>query len=89
MTLVNMWCLGTPPKNLLSYVQYPVVDTKYKVHSDGTVFRNGRRAYFTVKKRKEGRWIAVPDSDSSIEIPIQVLEVNRWSFVNRFLGDRD
>jgi hypothetical protein len=82
MTLVNMWCIGAPPKNLLSYVQYPVVDTKYVVEKDGTVTRNGRRAYFTISKRGP-KWIAVPDSDSSIEIPIQVLELRRWSFFTK------
>jgi hypothetical protein len=79
MALVKMWCTGPPPKNLLRYVQYPVIDTKYKILIDGTVTRNGRRAYFTVRNHK-GVWIAVPDSDSSIQIPIQVSEIMGWSF---------
>lgn len=79
MALVKMWCTGPPPKNLLSYVQYPLVDTKYLIEKDGTVTRNGRRAYFTVSKHK-GAWIAVPDSDSSVQIPIQVSEIMRWRF---------
>ena len=78
MALVKMWCTAPPPKNLLSYVQYPLVDTKYLVDKDGTVTRNGRRAYFTVVKRGL-TWIAVPDSDSSVQIPIQVSEVMGWS----------
>jgi len=82
MTLVNMWCLHSPPKNLLSYVQYPVKDAKYEILGDGTVFRNERRSYFTVKQ-KNNTWIAVPDNDTSIEIPIQVskIRVSTWRFV--------
>ena len=82
MTHVNMWCIGAPPKNLLSYVQYPVVGANYVVEKDGTVLRNGRRAYFTVSKRGL-KWVAVPDSDSSVQIPIQVSEV-AWRFFPGF-----
>lgn len=82
MALVTMWCLNAPPKNLLSYVQYPVKDASYKILGDGTVFRNERRSYFTVKQ-KNNNWIAVPDNDTSVEIPIQVLQmrVSFWGFV--------
>lgn len=84
MTFVTMWCLNTPPKRLLSHVQYPVMNVKYEILKDGTVLRNGRRSYFTVYEKKKGEWIAVPDGDASIQIPIHVSEKKSWSVYKLF-----